>query len=117
MTQYLLSVHYSEHTPELTPEEQQQAFRQVDTFNEEIVASGTWVFGGGLQPPEIATVVRTSGGETVMTDGPFAETKEQLGGFWVIDAADLDVALELGGEGLRGLHEPGRGASVPGRAG
>jgi hypothetical protein len=106
MTQYLLSVHYSEHTPELTPEEQQQAFRQVDTFNEEIVAAGTWVFGGGLQPPDIATVVRTRGGETVMTDGPFAETKEQLGGFWVITAPDLDAALELAAKASAACMNP-----------
>ena len=59
--------------------------------------------------------MRTDGGKVVTTDGPFAETKEQLGGFWVIEAADLDAALAWAAKALRGLHEPGRGASVPGR--
>ena len=66
----------------------------MDKVNADLQKAGAWVFGGGLHPPEIATVVRTAGGETVTTDGPFAETKEQLGGFWVIEAADLDAALE-----------------------
>jgi hypothetical protein len=94
MTQYMLAVHYDPSTPELTPEEQQQAFEQVDKVNEEMQRVGAWVFGGGLEAPDIATVVRTAGGDTVTTDGPFAETKEQLGGFWVIEAPDLDAALE-----------------------
>ena len=59
-----------------------------------LALSGTWVFGGGLLPPESATVVRVAGGTTTLTDGPFAETKEQLGGFWVIRADDLDEALK-----------------------
>jgi hypothetical protein len=73
----------------------QQAFRQVDAFNTELQAAGQWVFGGGLEPADIATVVSAHQGETVMTDGPFAETKEYLGGFWVIEAPDLDAALSL----------------------
>ncbi len=94
MTQYMLSVHYDPKAPEMTPEDQQKAFKQVDKVNADLQKAGAWVFGGGLHPPEIATVVRTAGGETVTTDGPFAETKEQLGGFWIIEAADLDAALE-----------------------
>jgi hypothetical protein len=94
MTQYMLAVHHSPDAPPPPPEEMQKAFQQVDRINEELQAAGAWVFGGGLHPPEIATVVRVEDGDTIMTDGPFAETKEQLGGFWVIEATDLDAALE-----------------------
>ncbi len=93
MTQYMLSVHHSPDAPPPPPEDMQKAFKQVELVNQEMMSTGAWVFGGGLEAPDIATVVRTAGGETVMTDGPFAESKEQLGGFWVIEAADLDAAL------------------------
>ncbi len=93
MPQYMLSVHHSPDAPPPPLEEMQKAFKQVDAVNGEMQAAGAWVFGGGLHAPEIATVVRTEGGETIITDGPFAETKEQLGGFWVITAPDLDAAL------------------------
>ena len=86
MTQYMLSVHHSPDAPPPSPEDMQTAFEQVDAFNAEVMAAGVWVFGGGLQPPEIASVVRTPGGETIITDGPFGETKEHLGGFWIINA-------------------------------
>jgi hypothetical protein len=91
--QYLIAVHSVEGAPQLSPDEIQTAFAQVDRVNAELQSAGAWVFGGGLLPPETATVVRVEGGNTTMTDGPFAETKEQLGGFWVIRAADLDEAL------------------------
>ena len=68
-------------------------------FNAELQAKGAWVFAGGLHPADTATVVRAKDGEVLTTDGPFAETKEQLGGFWVIEAADLDAALALAGQG------------------
>ena len=67
---------------------------QVDAFNAELQAAGAWVFAGGLHPPTSATVVRSTNGEVSMTDGPYAESKEQMGGFWVIEAADLDAALD-----------------------
>ena len=92
MTQYLLAVHHSPDAPPPPPAEMQKAFRQVDAFNEELQAAGAWVFGGGLHPPDIATVVRVENGEAITTDGPFAETKEQLGGFWIITAPDLEAA-------------------------
>ena len=96
MSQYLLSVHVDYAEAAGTPEaEIQAAYQAVDTFNQELRDSGAWVFAGGLHSPDTATVVRPKDGDTVVTDGPFAETKEQLGGFWVIDAADLDAALEL----------------------
>jgi hypothetical protein len=93
MKQYMLAVHHAEGLPHLTEDEIQASFTAVDAFNAEIIAEGAWVFGGGLLPPDTATVVRAQGGKVVTTDGPFAETKEQLGGFWVIKAADLDAAL------------------------
>jgi hypothetical protein len=89
----MLAVHHSPDAPPPPPDQMQKAFEQVAKVNDEIQAAGAWVFGGGLESPEIATVVRSESGETIMTDGPFAETKEQLGGFWVIEAPDLDAAL------------------------
>jgi hypothetical protein len=94
MTQYLLAVHSVEGEPMPSQEQMQRAYKDVDALNAELQSSGVWVFAGGLQPPSSATVVRAQGGQVVTTDGPFAETKEQLGGFWIIDVADLDAALE-----------------------
>ena len=94
MTQYLLAVHSVEGEPMPSQEQMQRAYQDVDALNGELQSSGVWVFAGGLQPPSSATVVRAQGGQVVTTDGPFAETKEQLGGFWIIDVADLDAALE-----------------------
>ena len=96
MTTYMLSVHHSPDAPPPPPEEMQKAFKQVDEFNAEVKAAGAWVFAGGLEAPEIATVVNAKDTNVVITDGPFAETKEHLGGFWVISAPDLDAALEWG---------------------
>jgi hypothetical protein len=94
MTQYLLSVHIVEGEPAPPEEQMQQTYKAVDDLNAEIRKAGAWVFAGGLHPTSTATVVRTQGGQVVTTDGPFAETKEQLGGFWIIDVADLDAALD-----------------------
>jgi hypothetical protein len=94
MKQYLLSVHLVEGEPTPSEAEIQQMYKAVDAVNDEIREAGAWVFAGGLYPPSTATVVRAQGGQVVTTDGPFAETKEQLGGFWVIQAADLDAALD-----------------------
>ncbi|MGA7096263.1 MAG: YciI family protein [Acidimicrobiia bacterium] len=93
MTQYLLSVHMVEGQEPLSPEDMQQAYRDVDNLNTEIMDKGAWVFAGGLHEPSTATVVKVENDEVLITDGPFAETKEQLGGFWIIEAADLDEAL------------------------
>jgi hypothetical protein len=95
MTEYLLSVHMVEGEPQPSEEDMQQAYKDVDALNNELQASGNWVFAGGLHPADTATVVRVKDGEIVTTDGPFAETKEQLGGFWVIQAPDLDAALAV----------------------
>jgi hypothetical protein len=67
----------------------------VEAFNDQLKADGRWVFGGGLESLDAATVVDVRSGGTTVTDGPFAESKEYLAGFWVIEAADLDVALKL----------------------
>ena len=94
MTQYLLSVHYVEGEEPPSDEVMQQMFEDVDELNQKMQNEGAWVFAGGLHTPDTATVVRSQDGEIVMTDGPFAEAKEQIGGFWVIEAADLDTALD-----------------------
>jgi hypothetical protein len=99
MKQYMLSVHGVEGDPAPPQEQMQQMYKQVDAFNAELQSSGVWVFAGGLHPPASATVVRAQGGKVVTTDGPFAETKEQLGGFWVIQAEDLDAALGWAAKG------------------
>ncbi len=106
MTQYLLAVHHSPDAMPPAPEDMQKAFDQVDQFNQELQSAGAWVFGGGLQPPEIATVVRVEGGDTITTDGPFAESKEHLGGFWIISAPDLDAALEWAAKGSAACMGP-----------
>jgi len=106
MKQYLLAVHDVEGGPAPSPDEMQRAYQAVDAFNTELQSSGAWVFAGGLHPPSTATVVRSQGGQVVTTDGPFAETKEQLGGFWVIQAADLDAALALAAKGSAACGQP-----------
>lgn len=95
MKQYLLSVHMDDEAPVPAEEEMQAIFAAVDEFNAEVQASGNWVFAGGLHPAETATVVDATGDEVLTTDGPYAEAKEQLGGFWVLKAEDLDAALDL----------------------
>jgi hypothetical protein len=107
MTQYLLAVHTNFDEPTYMDDAQmQQAFQQVDRFNQRLQAEGTWVFGGGLMPPSSATVVRNEKGEVVMTDGPYLETKEVLGGFWVIDVPDLDAALALAAQASEACMNP-----------
>jgi hypothetical protein len=106
MTQYLLSVHMVEGEPVPSEEEMQKAYQQVDAFNAGLKAAGNWVFAGGLHPPATATVVRIHDGEVLTTDGPFAETKEQIGGFWIITAPDLDAALALAAEASQACGGP-----------
>jgi hypothetical protein len=93
MKQYLLAVHSVEGAPTRSDADTQIAYGRVAQINSDLQAAGAWVFGGGLLPADSTTVVRVENGKTTMTDGPFAETKEQLGGFWVIQCADLDQAL------------------------
>jgi hypothetical protein len=105
MKQYLLSVHSVEGAPRPPDEEIQHRYQDVAAFNEELQATGVWVFGGGLHPASTATVVRAQGGDVLTTDGPFAEGKEHIGGFWVIKAADLDAALSVATAASRACHE------------
>lgn len=107
MPQYMLSVHHSpDAMPPASEEEMQKVFKQVDEFNAELMASGAWVFGGGLHPPAIATVVDARTADVVITDGPFAESKEHLGGFWIISAPDLDAALAIATKGSAACAGP-----------
>ena len=106
MKQYLLAVHMVEGEPVPAEAQIQETYKAVDAYNAELQAAGAWVFAGGLHPPSMATVVRAQGGHVVTTDGPFAETKEQLGGFWVIEAPDLDAALDWAAKGSAACGGP-----------
>lgn len=105
MTHYLLAVHGPAEMDKFgnygSKEEMEEAFAATGAFNDKLRADGYWVFAGGLQPASTATVVDGQGETPVLTDGPYLETKEVLGGFWVIDAPDLDVALKLAAEGSK----------------
>jgi hypothetical protein len=95
MTQYLLSVIQPTDTT-LPPEKLDKVMHDVDALDQELKDAGVWVFAGGLHPPSTATVLRPQGGEVLTTDGPFTESKEQIGGFTIIEVDDLDVALDYG---------------------
>jgi len=105
MTHYLLSVHGATDRGEFgdygSKEAMEAAFAATDAFNQQLRTDGYWVFAGGLQPASTATVVDGQGSTPVMTDGPYLETKEVIGGFWIIDAPDLDVALKLAAAGSK----------------
>lgn len=98
MPQYLLSVHSAEEVFDTPLEDMQASFEAVGAFNEKITAAGQWVFGGGLERPSTASVVDNRAGQNLVTDGPYLEVKEHIGGFWVIEVADLDAALALAAE-------------------
>ena len=93
---YLVSV-IDDQTGSATPAE----MAAIDAFNDRLEADGHWVFAAGLASPSAATVIDNRDGVMVFTDGPFLESKEYLGGFWVIEAPDLDVALKLAAEGSK----------------
>lgn len=104
MPQYLLSVYtdgldYGEFGGYESEEQMQQAFADTGAFNERLEASGQLVFAGGLNAPSTASVVDATSGSTTITDGPYGESKEHIGGFWIIEAPDLDAALKLAEEG------------------
>jgi hypothetical protein len=105
MTHYLLAVHGPAETEEFgsygSKEEMEKAFAATGVFNDRLRADGYWVFAGGLAPASTATVVDGQGDKPVLTDGPYLEAKEVIGGFWVIDAPDIDVALKLAAEGSK----------------
>ncbi len=97
--QYLVSVIHDK-SDLATPSEE----AAIDVFNDRLKAEGYWVFAGGLGSPETATVIDNRGEEAMFTDGPFLESKEYLAGFWIIEAADLDVALTLAAEGSKACN-------------
>jgi hypothetical protein len=98
MPQYMLSVHHVEGEEMPSMEEMQPIFEAVSRFNQKVMDAGVWVFGGGLMPRETATTVDNTGAEAIVSDGPFAESKEWLGGFWIIESPDLDAALKWASE-------------------
>jgi hypothetical protein len=97
--QYLVSV-IDDTTNSGTPDE----MTAINAFNDRLEAEGHWVFAGGLNSPSSATVVDNRGGEAMFTDGPFLESKEFIGGFWIMEAPDLDVALKLAAEGSKACN-------------
>ncbi len=99
MAQYLISVLTD--SAEMADEDEMAA---IDTFNDQLRADGHWVFANGLAGPDASTVVDGRGGEPVLTDGPYLESKEWIIGFWVIDAPDLDVALRLAGQASKSCN-------------
>ena len=101
MSQYLLSVPAEVGAPMPPEDEIQRMFADVGRFNGTLREAGACVCAGGLQPIEHATTVDGTGGQPVVTDGPFVESKEYLGGFWVIEAADLDAALDWAAKGSK----------------
>lgn len=105
MKQYLLSIYQPDGDPP-PPEVLGPLMRKVDAVMDEIRASGAWVFNGGLHAPSTATVLRLKSDEVLMTDGPYTEGKEHIGGFVVVKAADLDAALEWGRKLARAVTLP-----------
>jgi hypothetical protein len=97
--QYLFSVIHDQ--PSLGTEQELAA---IDVFNERLQAEGHWVFAGGLAFPDSATVIDNRGEDELVTDGPFLESKEYLAGFWILEAADLDVALKLAADGSKACN-------------
>ena len=97
--QYLVSV-INDTAGFATPDEE----AAIDVFNDRLMAEGHWVFAGGLGAPSSATVIDNRGEEAMFSDGPFVESKEYLIGFWIIEAADLDVALKLAAEGSKACN-------------
>ncbi|GLZ39748.1 YciI family protein [Actinokineospora sp. NBRC 105648] len=105
MAQYLLSIQQPDGPPP-APEVLDPIMRELGAFNQRLRDAGAWVFNAGLHAPETATVLRLEGDEVLLTDGPYAEGREHVGGFWVIEAADLDAALDWGRAAARILTLP-----------
>ena len=108
MATYLLSLHQGgDETGEpMTSEEREQSWRELAALNEELKSAGAWLFGGALHDASAATVVRVSRGDVLTTDGPYAEGKEHLGGFYIIEAEDLDAALAWASKTAAATRKP-----------
>jgi len=105
MKQYLLSIYQPDSDPP-PAEILDRVMRDLDALNAEMRTAGAWLFTAGLHPPTTATVVRERDGQVLTTDGPYLEGKEDVGGFWVIQAEDLDAALEWGRRASRATTLP-----------
>jgi len=106
MKQYLLSVCYPAGGTQPPPEALQRIMRDVRDVQKEMQTAGVWIFSGGLTPPTSATVLRHQGGDVITTDGPFIESKEQIGGITILKAPDLDAALGWGRKLARAIGTP-----------
>jgi hypothetical protein len=106
MKQYLLSVCYPAGSTQPPPEALRRIMRDVQAIHEEMQAAGVWVFGGGLTPASSATVLSNQNGDIVVTDGPFIESKEQIGGISILELPDLDAALGWGRKLARAIGTP-----------
>ncbi len=108
MSQYLLSTYAGEGAVRepMAPEEMQTFMERIVALEADMRASGTFVFTGRLHDPDATTVVRMSDGDLVMTDGPFAESKEHIAGFYIINADDLDAALAWAGKVVDAINHP-----------
>ena len=105
MKQYLISMYQPD--GELPPPEfLAKVMAEIGALRTELQEAGAWVFGAGLHAPSTATVLRAQGDEVLVTDGPFAEGKEHIGGFWIVEAPDLDAALEWGRKGTIACRLP-----------
>jgi hypothetical protein len=106
MKQYLLSVCYPAGGTKPPADVLQRIMRDVHAVQNEMQVAGVWVFSGGLHPANTATVLRQQGGDLVLTDGPFIESKEQIGGITIVKAPDLDAALDWGRKLARAIGVP-----------
>ena len=108
MARYMLSVHSVEGDAREPPsaEEMERNWQQLRIVEAEMQSTGAWVFSGRLHDAHTATVVRVANGEILTTDGPFAEAREHLGGFYMIEAEDLDAALGWAGKVTRCIGVP-----------
>ena len=108
MTQYMFSAHSSagETREPMTEDEMRQSYQPILVLEAEMKSAGALIFSGRLLEPDTATVVRMSGGEVLTTDGPFAESKEHLGGFYIIEAEDLDAAMAWASKVTAAVRHP-----------
>lgn len=106
MTQYMMTVHTVDGEAVPTGDDLERMYANVGAFNQKLMDAGIWVFGGGLEDIAAATTVDATGAEPIITDGPFAEAKEWIGGFWVVEAPDLDAALALATEASAACEGP-----------
>jgi hypothetical protein len=116
MKQYMLSV-YQPDGPVPAPDVLGKIMQDLEALNREMKAAGVWVFAVGLHPPSTATVVKVNAGDVLITDGPFTEAKEHIGGFTIIRAPDLDAALDWGSKLARATTLPVEVRPMQGDAG